>query len=236
MTRSSAGAAQKARVGQLADLSDSQEYDDLMARERSVISGRTDVEFTGLLTVTTPRPRLSTLLLPRSRVPPRRRAAKSGLCMDARCRASSRPLFLSGGRHSDGRQSDPGPSAPKAPAEERRDGDQPPRIASSLPLESGTRVYGAAGWSPPRSDRGARRSARQVELEYRKRLMDQRRAEIEALRQEKRERPFLARGGEPGPMAGRSYRRLRLVPHRATSEVLAVPTPSSQRRGSVRRV
>ena len=113
----------------------------------------------------------------------------------------------------------------KAPTEERRDGDQPPRIASSLPLESGTRVYGAAGWSPARSDRGARRLARQVELEYRKRLMDQRRAEVEALRQEKRERPFLARGGEPGPMAGRSYRRLRLVPHRATSEVLAGAYP-----------
>jgi hypothetical protein len=64
-----------------------------------------------------------------------------------------------------------------------------------------------------------------VELEYRKRLMDQRRAEIEALRQEKRERPFLARGGEPAPMAGRSYRRLRLVPHRATSEVLAGAYP-----------
>jgi hypothetical protein len=113
----------------------------------------------------------------------------------------------------------------RAPGEERRGGDPLPRIPSSLPLESGTRVYGAAGWSPARFDRGARRSARQVELEYRKRLMDQRRAEIEALRQEERERPFLARGGEPGPMAGRSYRRLRLVPHRATSEVLAGAYP-----------
>jgi len=53
-TETVADSAQKARVGQLADLSDSQEYDDLMARERSVISGHTDVEFTGLLTVTTP--------------------------------------------------------------------------------------------------------------------------------------------------------------------------------------
>jgi hypothetical protein len=53
-TEAVADSAQKARVGQLADLSDSQEYDDLMARERSVISGHTDVEFTGLLTVTTP--------------------------------------------------------------------------------------------------------------------------------------------------------------------------------------
>ena len=48
--------AQKARVGQLADLSDSQEYDDLLARERSVISGHSDAEFTGLVTVTAPSP------------------------------------------------------------------------------------------------------------------------------------------------------------------------------------
>lgn len=46
--------AQKARVGQLADLSDAQEYDDLLARERSIISGHTDVEFTGLVAVTAP--------------------------------------------------------------------------------------------------------------------------------------------------------------------------------------
>ncbi len=47
-----ADSAQKARIGQLADLSDAQEYDDLLARERSVIAGHTDVEFTGLVTVT----------------------------------------------------------------------------------------------------------------------------------------------------------------------------------------
>lgn len=47
-----ADSVQKARVGQLADLSDSQEYDDLLARERSVIAGHADVEFTGLVTVT----------------------------------------------------------------------------------------------------------------------------------------------------------------------------------------
>ncbi|HZT66744.1 MAG TPA: SCO6880 family protein [Acidimicrobiales bacterium] len=46
--------AQKARIGQVADLSDAQEYSDLLARERSVISGHTDVEFCGLITVTAP--------------------------------------------------------------------------------------------------------------------------------------------------------------------------------------
>ena len=64
-----------------------------------------------------------------------------------------------------------------------------------------------------------------MELEYRKRLTTQRRAELEALRQDERDRPFLPAGGETGPMAGRSYRRLRLVPHRATSEVLAGAYP-----------
>jgi hypothetical protein len=55
-TEAVADSAQKARIGQLADLSDAQEYDDLLARERSVISGHTDVEFTGLLSVTAPSP------------------------------------------------------------------------------------------------------------------------------------------------------------------------------------
>ncbi len=41
----------------------------------------------------------------------------------------------------------------------------------------------------------------------------------------KRERPYLPAGGERGTMAGRSYRRLRLPPHRATSEVLAGAYP-----------
>jgi len=60
--------------------------------------------------------------------------------MDARCKASSRPLFLSGGRRSDGRQGDLGLRRRRAPAEERRDGDQrrmpPPFCRSSRALAS----------------------------------------------------------------------------------------------------
>ena len=48
--------AQKAKVGQLADLSDTQEYEDLLTRERSVVAGHTDVEFSGFVTVTAPTP------------------------------------------------------------------------------------------------------------------------------------------------------------------------------------
>ena len=87
------------------------------------------------------------------------------------------------------------------------------------------RVYGVAGWAPGRSSRSQRNAARAMETAHRKALMDIRRSELEALRAEQRQRPFLPRGGEPGPAAGRSYRRLVLSPHRATSEVLAGAYP-----------
>jgi hypothetical protein len=51
-TEAVADQTQKAKVGQVADLSDAQEYQDLLERERSVIAGHTDVEFSGLITVT----------------------------------------------------------------------------------------------------------------------------------------------------------------------------------------
>ena len=51
-TEAGADMSHKAKVGQIADLSDSQEYDDLLGRERSVVAGHTDVEFSGLITVT----------------------------------------------------------------------------------------------------------------------------------------------------------------------------------------
>jgi len=46
--------AQKARVGQIADLSDAQEYHDLIEQERSLIAGHTDIEFCGFIAVTAP--------------------------------------------------------------------------------------------------------------------------------------------------------------------------------------
>jgi len=94
-----------------------------------------------------------------------------------------------------------------------------------LTHEPGARVYGVAGWSPAGSRRTRARAARAIEDEHRRELMATRRAELEVLRTERRERPYLPAGGEQGPMAGRSYRRLALVPHRATSEVLAGAYP-----------
>jgi len=47
-------AAQKSRVGAIADLSDAQELADVLDRERALISGHADLRFTGLVTVTAP--------------------------------------------------------------------------------------------------------------------------------------------------------------------------------------
>jgi hypothetical protein len=47
-------AEQKARIGQLADLSDAQEYQDLLQRERELVAGHTDLLFAGYLAVTVP--------------------------------------------------------------------------------------------------------------------------------------------------------------------------------------
>jgi hypothetical protein len=46
--------SQKARIGRIADLSDSQEYEDVLAREHALIAGHSDMEFSGFVTVTAP--------------------------------------------------------------------------------------------------------------------------------------------------------------------------------------
>jgi hypothetical protein len=45
-------AAQKARLGSLADAADAQEHSDVLDRERALLAGHADVRFTGLITVT----------------------------------------------------------------------------------------------------------------------------------------------------------------------------------------
>src|SRR5207244_5894768 len=45
-------ADQKARIGQLQDLSDAQEYQDLLQRERELVAGHTDLLFAGFLAIT----------------------------------------------------------------------------------------------------------------------------------------------------------------------------------------
>ena len=46
--------AQKAKLGVLADLSDSVEAGDVLDRERALIEGHADIRFTGLVTITAP--------------------------------------------------------------------------------------------------------------------------------------------------------------------------------------
>ena len=45
-------AQHKAKVGQVQDLADVQEYSDLLAREQALLNGHADVEFAGFITVT----------------------------------------------------------------------------------------------------------------------------------------------------------------------------------------
>jgi hypothetical protein len=45
-------AAQKAKIGQIADLSDAQEYHDVLDRERALIAGHADLKFSGFIAVT----------------------------------------------------------------------------------------------------------------------------------------------------------------------------------------
>jgi hypothetical protein len=51
-TQSITDAGHKAQVGQVQDLSDVQEYSDLLQREQALLSGHADVEFSGFVTVT----------------------------------------------------------------------------------------------------------------------------------------------------------------------------------------
>ena len=50
-TEAVSDARQKAKIGQIADLSDAQEYADLEARERALIQGHADVEFSGFVAI-----------------------------------------------------------------------------------------------------------------------------------------------------------------------------------------
>lgn len=51
-TASLTDSAHKARVGQVADAADTQEYHDILAREQALISGHGDVAFSGLIAIT----------------------------------------------------------------------------------------------------------------------------------------------------------------------------------------
>jgi hypothetical protein len=90
------------------------------------------------------------------------------------------------------------------------------------------RVYGVAGWVPVQNRRGVRarlRSARAIEAEHRRRQVTSRRRQREDERVGRRTAGYLPARGERRPQAGRAWWRLRVPPHRATSEVLAGAYP-----------
>ena len=76
-----------------------------------------------------------------------------------------------------------------------------------------------------RQRQAAARGAQRVEAAQYRALMDRRRAELAAVAAEAKAAAFLPRRGEAGPAALRSYRPLKVQPHRATSDVLAGAYP-----------
>ena len=138
------------------------------------------------------------------------------------------------------RRTQPGPVrwGQPSPGDHAYPEDRPP-IAVEPPTQTATdsnghpfgidgKLVGAAGYVPAGSRRRHKtelRAARQIQHDHRRRQIQTRRAAIDAERQERRAVPYLPAMGEPGPAAGRPWRQLRLTPHRATSEVLAVAYP-----------
>ena len=106
---------------------------------------------------------------------------------------------------------------------------QPAEVPDSSAVVDNGRTFGASLFTPAGTDRSERRrqhsAARGIGLAHRKALMNQRRAEIVALKDEQRAAAYLPRSGEAGAAALRSYRRLKGQSHRATSDVLAGAYP-----------
>jgi hypothetical protein len=92
-----------------------------------------------------------------------------------------------------------------------------------------SRPVGGAGYIAPhtsRRDRRARaKAAHERERAQRKVVMRERRATLDAEKQARRDASYLPGSGEKGAEAGRSLFRLKVEPHRATSDVLAVGYP-----------
>jgi len=91
------------------------------------------------------------------------------------------------------------------------------------------RTFAGAAFIPADVRRSERRAARHqvraLEAAARQAELAARRAQLEAERSERRAAHYLPRAGEIGPESLRCYRRLKLQPHRATSEVLAATYP-----------
>ena len=103
------------------------------------------------------------------------------------------------------------------------------RVRSGPVVFDDGRAFGASLFTPAGTGRRHRRhharEARGIEAAQREAWMERRRAEMEAVKAEQRSAGYLPKGGEKGPAALRSYRKLKVQPHRATSDVLAGAYP-----------
>jgi len=99
------------------------------------------------------------------------------------------------------------------------------RIDPELVYDDGRLVTSHGFASSRRERRKAERTGQALTARSKKALMERRRAEMTSLRAEQKDAHYLPRGGEARTNAGRSYRPLRVPPHRATSEVLAGAYP-----------
>lgn len=101
---------------------------------------------------------------------------------------------------------------------------RPPR-----PVDRNGRMLGATGFTPQgvshKQRRAQAKAARGSELAARRAVLAERRAAMEADRQARKLAAYLPASGATGPKSLRSFRRLKVAPHRATSEVLSVAYP-----------
>ena len=107
--------------------------------------------------------------------------------------------------------------------------DGRPQPGSGPGVYDDGRPLGGSLFTPADVGRGDRRhqarQARAIVAAQRKAWMERRRDEIEAIKTERRAAAYLPAGGERDASALRSYRKLKMQQHRATSDVLAGAYP-----------
>jgi hypothetical protein len=102
-------------------------------------------------------------------------------------------------------------------------------VTSAPGAGSRGRTLAAAGFTahhePRATKRGRAKTARGIELTARRAELAIKQASLDAEKAERKAASYLPAGGEAGPDALRSYRRLTVQPHRATSDMLAGAYP-----------
>ena len=146
---------------------------------------------------------------------------------DSRAR---RPRWRTPGRGSAARRPTPSRTTPPEDADGAEDQDEASQELLPDPdIVFRSRPVVGAGYMPPKVRRRERRSVRRVAREregaWRKVLMRERRAAMEAEKQARKDASYLPATGEKGPHAGRSLFRLKVEPHRATTDTLSVAYP-----------